>query len=92
MEILNERFENNELLRPLLSEKSGIEKIKIGLNIEELTLFEIKNVINHLIAVKFEYLEIIKICRALQHFKDSHLDLWATDKEPENKKLFFQIK
>lgn len=28
----------------------------------------------------------------LQHFKDSSTGLWCTDKEPENKFSFFQLK
>lgn len=36
--------------------------------------------------------DISEKIKELQHFKDSVIGLWATDKEPENKDLFFQIK
>jgi hypothetical protein len=47
-------------------------------------------------AAKFAEREIVREISAyisdLQHFKDVHIGLWATDKEPENKDLHFQIK
>ena len=36
--------------------------------------------------------EITEYVKDLQHFKDVHIGLWATDREPEDKALFFQIK
>jgi len=59
---------------------------KIVFSIEEMIDFLEKGIEKH---SSFQISEQIK---ELQHFKDSYIGLWATDNEPENKELFFQLK